>query len=89
MAKEKFKRTIKPGEIKAGECIYGLDEIGLIFAHYGKDSEIYKAMANGQAVSSMIEQSIQKELESIENKKRLLKLCQERERLVEESQVQI
>lgn len=85
-AKEQFKRTIRPGEIKPGQCIYGLNEIGLICAHFGKESDIYKAMANGREVSKMIEKSIQEQLADIENKKRLLKMCKERENLIEESQ---
>ena len=88
MAKEKFKRTIKPGEIKPGQCIYGIDEIGLIYAHFGKESEIYKAMANGNVVSDMIEKSIQEQMVDIEKKKRLLGMCKEREKLVKESQTQ-
>ena len=87
MAKEKFRRTIQPGEIKPGQCIYGLDEIGLIYTHFGKESDIYKAMANGNAVSEMIEKSIQEQMADIENKKRLLEMCKEREKLVEESQI--
>ena len=87
MAKEKFKRTIKPGEIKPGQCIYGVDEIVLIYDYFGKESEIYKAMANGNAVSEMIEKSIQEQMTNIENKKRLLEMCKKREKLVEESQI--
>jgi len=32
MAREKFKRTITPGSIKPGECIYGSDEMVLILS---------------------------------------------------------
>ena len=85
MAKEKFKRTITSSEIKSGQCIYGIDEIGLILSYYGKESEIYKAMANGENVSGLIEESIKKHLESIKKEKRLLAMCQEREDLVEQS----
>ena len=88
MVKEKFERTIRPSEIKPGQCIYGIDEIGLIQAHFGKESEIYKAMANGNAVSEMIEKSIKDQMADIENKKRLLEMCIKRERLVEENQTQ-
>ena len=87
MAKEKFKRTIQHGEIKPGQCIYGLDEIGLIYANFGKESEIYKAMADGKPVSKMIEEFIQEQVADIERKKRLLEICKEREKLVEESQI--
>lgn len=85
MSKEKFKRTITPGTIKPGQCIYGMDEIGLIFSYYGRESDIYKAMANGENVSGLIEESIKKHLESAEKEKRLLAMCKEREDLVEQS----
>lgn len=85
MAREKFKRTITPGSIKPGECIYGSDEMVLILLLYGKDSEIHKAMANGQAVSNMVEQSIKEHLKTLEREKILLQRCKEREELVEES----
>lgn len=88
MTREKFKRVIKPFEIKPGECIYGVAEIGLVYGTYGKDSDIYKAMVNGKTISGRIEAEIKKELESIEHKKKLLKMCLEREKLVEESQIQ-
>ena len=78
MAKEKFKRDIKSGEIKQGQCVYGIDEIGLILEYYGKDSEIYKAMANGENVSKLIEEFIKKQ-------QKLLKICKEREVVVEQS----
>ncbi|MBQ7352043.1 MAG: hypothetical protein IJW59_04225 [Clostridia bacterium] len=88
MIKEKFKRTIKPGEIKPGQCIYGINEIGLIYAHFGKESEIYKSMVNGCAVSEMIEKFIQEQIADIEKKKILLEMCKEREKLIEETQSQ-
>ncbi|MBO5394781.1 MAG: hypothetical protein J6A28_02625 [Clostridia bacterium] len=87
MIKEKFKRTIQPHEIKPGQCIYGLDEIGLIYANFGENSAIYKAMADGKAVSEMIEEFIQQQMTDIEKKKRLLEKCKAREKLVEESQI--
>ena len=85
MSKEKFKRTIQPGTIKPGQCIYGADEIGLIFSRYGQDSEIYKAMASGENVSGLIAKSIEKHLQEIQEEKRLLEMCKEREDLVEQS----
>lgn len=89
MSKEKFKRTIQPGTIKPGQCIYGADEIGLIFSHYGQDSEIYKAMASGENVSGLIAKSIEKHLKEIQEEKRLLEMCQKREDLVEQSSQQL
>lgn len=85
MSKEKFNRIIQPGTIKPGQCIYGVDEISLIFSRYGQDSDIYKAMASGKNVSGLIAKSIEKHLQEIQEEKRLLEMCQERENLVEQS----
>lgn len=43
--------------------IYGIDEIGSILGLYGKDSEIYNAMAEGKVVSPMVEKSMKKNKE--------------------------
>jgi len=85
MAKEKFKRTIQPGEIKPGECIYGLDEIGLVLSYYGKDSGIYEAMVRGKSISEMVEQSVEAHKVFLEKEVNLLKKLKEREKFVEES----
>ena len=85
MAKEKFKRAITRDAIKPGQCIYGMDEISLIVSYYGKESDIYKAMANGENISGFIEESSKKHLETVEKEKRLLQMCKEREKLVEQS----
>lgn len=89
MSKEKFKRTIQPGTIKPGQCIYGANEIGLIFSLYGPDSDIYKAMANGENVSGLIAKSIEKHLQGIQEEKRLLEMCKAREELVAQSSQQL
>ena len=85
MKKRKFQRTIKPEEIKKGECIYGLDEMGLILSYYGKDSAIYHAMANGESVSELIEEQLKKHIELVKGEEKLLNMCKERESLVEQS----
>ena len=85
MVKQEFKRTIKPGEIKPEQCIYGVDEIGLIYSYFGENSAIYNAMASGKAVSGMIEESIKQQMAEIENQMKLLELCKKREELVESS----
>ena len=85
MTKEKFQRTIKPETIKPEQSIYGIDEIGLILSYYGKESKIYKSMANGENVSCLIEESIKAHLETVKKEKRLLEMCKEREDLVEQS----
>ncbi len=49
---------------KSGDkIIYGMDEIGPIYGLYGRDSEIYNAMAEGKVVSGMIEESMKKNQE--------------------------
>ena len=88
MEKEKFSRRIQSEVIKSEQSIYGLDEICLIYAYFGKDSEIFKAMANGQEVSAMLEKLIKEQMVDIEKKKRLLEMCKQREKLVEESRTQ-
>ena len=88
MAREKFKRTIQPGEIKPGDIIYGLDEMGLVLAYYGKDSAIYEAMASGKSISKMVEQSVEAHKGFLEKEAKLLKMLKEREKLVEESQAE-
>ena len=45
------------------KIIYGIDEIGSILGLYGKDSEIYNAMAEGKVVSPMVEESMKKNQE--------------------------
>lgn len=67
---------------------YGIDVISLVISMYGKNSEIYKTMSTGENISGLIEKSIQEQMADIENKKRLLEMCKEREKLVEESQNQ-
>lgn len=67
------------------KIIYGIDEIGPIFELYGKDSEIYNAMAEGKTVSGMIKDSIKKNQEIgnneiVEREKSLLTRCLEREK---------
>ena len=44
--------------------IYGIDEIGSIYGLYGKDSEIYNAMAEGKVVSGLIKESLQEHQQS-------------------------
>ena len=85
MAKKKFERIIKPATVQPGQSIYGADAMGLIFSYYGKESEIFKAMARGENVSDLIAESIKNHLETVEKEKRLLAMCKDREQLVEQS----
>ena len=64
--------------------IYGIDEIGPIFELYGKNSEIYNAMADGKVVSGMIEESMKKNQEAgntdiVKREESLLARCLKRE----------
>lgn len=88
MAREKFKRTLDPWEIKPGDVIYGLDELGLVLAYYGKNSSIYEAMAGGKSISKMVEQSIEAHTIFLEKEVELLKKLKAREKMVEESQAE-
>ena len=88
MAKEKFKRTLDPWEIEPGEVIYGLDELGLVLAYYGKNSGIYEAMASGKSISKMVEQSVEAHTIFLEKEVELLKKLKAREKMVEESQAE-
>lgn len=70
---------------KGDQIIYGFDEIGPIFEIYGKDSEIYNAMADGKVVSGMIEKSMKKNQEAgnneiVKREETLLARCLIRER---------
>ena len=73
-------------EMKNGDhIIYGIDEIGPIYGLYGKDSEIYTAMAEGKVVSGMIKESMNKNkeagnLEVAKREESLLARCLEREK---------
>ncbi len=71
------------------KIIYGIDEICSIYGLYGKDSEIYNAMAEGKIVSGMIEESIKKhkeagDLEIVKREEVLLSLCLEKEKCRQE-----
>lgn len=64
--------------------IYGIDEIGSIYGLYGKDSEIYNAMAEGKAVSGLIEESMREhqqigQIEIARREENLLAKCLKRE----------
>ncbi len=66
------------------KIIYGIDEIGSIYGLYGRDSEIYNAMAEGKVVSPMIEKSMKEhqqagEIEIVKREESLLVRCLIRE----------
>ena len=85
---KKFERKnmYKNIEMSSGnDIIYGIDEIGSIYGLYGRDSEIYNAMAEGKVVSSMIEESMKKNLEAgndeiAKREESLLARCLKREK---------
>ena len=69
----------------ADKIIYGTDEMCLILEIYGKYSAIHNAMAEGQIVSGMVEESIKKhkeagDFETVKREEILLSLCLEREK---------
>lgn len=72
-------------EKSAGDdIIYGIDEICSIYGLYGKNSEIYNAMAEGKAVSELIKESLQEhqqagEIEIAKREESLLARCLRRE----------
>ncbi len=73
-------------EMTSGDdIIYGIDEIGSIYGLYGKDSEIYNAMAEGKVVSGMIKESLEENrqagnLEIAKREESLLARCLQREK---------
>ena len=85
---KKFEREnmYKKIEMSSGnDIIYGIDEIGSIYGLYGRNSEIYNAMAEGKVVSGMIKESLQEhqqagEIEIAKREESLLVRCLARER---------
>lgn len=65
------------------ECFYGIDVISLVLSLYGKDSEIYKAMAKGEMISGMVRTDIKtkgtKAAYRIADKKKLYKMAKDKE----------
>lgn len=79
------KKAYVHGVETTEECFYGIDVISLVLSVYGKDSEVYKAMATGKNISSMIEESLKKNLQIVETEKMLLHMCKEIEESMEQS----
>ena len=85
---KKFEREnmYKNIEMSSGDdIIYGIDEIGSIYGLYGRNSEIYNAMAEGKVVSGLIKESLQEhqqagKIEIAKREESLLARCLQREK---------
>ena len=56
-----MKKWLKDAEIIVGDgVVYHEYEVGTILGLYGRNSPIFNEMANGRAVSGLIEKSIKK-----------------------------
>ncbi len=75
---DKTKARLQEMHERAGDkVLYGIDVISLVETIYRTDSEIYKAMTDGEQISGLVKKTIRKDKDSVTGamKARLYHLC--------------